>query len=149
LVLQKQQEIQIFIDRGIPMAPNWTNTQIETKAREILRSEPLLSLLKPDSPGVLYPYYARSSRKDIECTRFLTERGGSYFSKTKQEWVIQKKSKPILRKRNQQIIKPSELWEAGFQTATLFEQRNWVNVAAVEKRLQTIVAVEVCISRTC
>jgi len=137
----RQQELQVLIDQGVPIEENWSEGQDERKARDLLAQEPLRSLTQPNSQGVFYPYFALSSRMEIESTAFLTERGGR-SKKRRTRGQDRKTSRPILMKTNGSVIRPQELWNAGFQKCTLFEMRNWSNVAALERRLQTIIARE-------
>jgi hypothetical protein len=77
--------------------------------------------------------FARVDRADQEATNHLTERGGTYLSKTPGELKVSKKSRPILTYSNGSIIKRTELFAAGFQMMCLFKERNHVNIAALEK----------------
>jgi len=129
-------------EEGRPIEPDWTMEQVETKTRELINKQPLKTLLKPDSKGVFYPYSSCSLRHETESTAFLTPRGGQ-SKRRRTRGQERKTSKPILLKSNGDTIKPNELWNANFQRTTLFEMRNHVNVFAVEKRLQQIIANEV------
>ena len=99
----------------------------------ICSREPMKSLL---ISGCFYLEFARVDRAQQEATNFLTERGGTYLSKTTGERKVAKKSRPLLTHGNGSIIKRTELFAAGFQMMCLFEERNHVNVAALEKHAQ-------------
>ena len=110
----------------------WSDHMVEEEAQDILSSEPFLSVLK--SKGAFYIHFARSDRKDLEKTAFLTERGG-VSTKRKKRNQDSKKSRPILLKSDGTVIKPPELWNAGFLYTTLREGRNPTRYSALEKVL--------------
>ena len=115
------------------IAPIKSRLEISRLWDEICLVEPMKSLLLS---GCFYLEFARVDRAEQEATNFLTERGGSFLSKTTGEMKVSKKSRPILINSDGSIIKKSQLFAAGFQMICLFEERNHVNVAALEKFAQ-------------
>lgn len=115
------------------IAPIKSRSEISQKWDEICSVEPMKSLL---ISGCFYLEFARVDRAEQEATSFLTERGGTYFSKTTGELKVVKKSRSILTHRDGSIIKRTELFAAGFEMMCLFQERNHVNVAALEKFAQ-------------
>jgi hypothetical protein len=83
--------------------------------------------------GCFYLEFARTDRAEQEATAFLTERGGTYYSKTTGELKQAKKSRPVLTHSDGSIIKRTELFAAGFQVTCLCQERNHLNIAALEK----------------
>jgi hypothetical protein len=115
------------------LSPMKSPVEVSLLWDEICSREPMKSLL---ISGCFYLEFARVDRVEQESIAFLTERGGTYYSKTTGELKVAKKSRPILTHSDGSIIKKSQLFSAGFQITCLFQERNHVNVAALEKHAQ-------------
>lgn len=100
-----------------------TPTETTTFCKEFLSSEPFKTLLLPTSSGSFYIYFAECTRRETEATGFLTKRGGEYQSQTSSRIVSNKASRPILTKTDGSVIKPFELWNAGWRTTLVVEER--------------------------
>jgi len=118
------------------IAPLKTEIQINETCNLIFSRAPFTQLLAANSLGCFYIYFADCLRLVTESMGFLTPRGGTYYSKKKKRVVIAKASNPILVKSNQTPVTKIELSNDGWAVTTLFEERNWANVAAVERTLQ-------------
>ncbi|KAI8608850.1 hypothetical protein BC830DRAFT_911025 [Chytriomyces sp. MP71] len=114
LRLLKQQELDQLRETNDTIEQNWTDRQTDTEAHKIVE----------------------------ESTAFLTQRGGSYQSMSRGMLVSLQALRPLMTKLAGAIITATQLWSFGFQRMMFFEQRNWVNMAALE-RVQQILAIEI------
>ena len=126
--------MQKLIDSGETIPPNLDALTVSQMVNDFLRQEPLASLTQSQSPGCFYIFFTRTDRLGVERTAFLTQRGGSYSSSSGAQ-IIQKASRPVLTHQDGTLISPSELWDSGFQLATIHESRNPTISAAIEKLL--------------
>ena len=112
--------------------PTLSESQIGTQATRLLQSEPLVSIIE-STHASFYIFFARADRRDNEATAFLTERGRPYISPRKA--AVAGLNRPVLRKADGGNVRPSEMRQSGWRTATLMEGRNHLNIAALEKCL--------------
>ena len=111
-----------------------TDKEIDDWADEFISSELLMKLIK-NPKSCFYIFFTRSGnavkfgaefnaldREDVEKIGFLKFRGGS---------------RPVLSKPDGSAISSTELFgkKGGFQTAVIHEERNWCNLARLEKSL--------------
>jgi hypothetical protein len=129
----KVAELERIREGNASIVPIKSRLEISQKWDEICSVEPMKSLL---ISGCFYLEFARVDRAEQEAANFLTERGGSYLSKKTGVLKVSKKSRPILTHEDGSIIKRTELFAAGFQMMCLFQKRNHLNVAALEKHAQ-------------
>ncbi len=102
--------------------------QVSAAVENILAAEPLSSMLAKNSSAAFYIFFSRRDRVNQERTAFLTSRGGA-------RGVDTKKSRPILLTSTGEIISPKSLIDLGWKMETLYEARNPVNAAQIEKLL--------------
>ncbi|KAJ3013165.1 UNVERIFIED_CONTAM: hypothetical protein HDU68_000833 [Siphonaria sp. JEL0065] len=134
----KRQELETLAASNAAIEPTWTDAEVAAQARNIVNEQISPILAYPSA--CIYPCFAARYSHEQESTAFLTQRGGSYESTSRGKLVSQKASRRILTKSDGSIITASQLWAAGFQRKMLYEQRNWVNMAALEKKIQQILA---------
>ncbi|KAJ3004007.1 UNVERIFIED_CONTAM: hypothetical protein HDU68_005378 [Siphonaria sp. JEL0065] len=115
--LKKQELTTLRVTNGA-IKDNWSDSKIDIEARKIV-TEKICPILNSSPTACVYPFFAISYRQETKSTAFLTQRGGSYASAS-----------------------PNHLWSAGFKRMMLYEQRNWVNMAGLEKRVQQILAAD-------
>ncbi|KAJ3378917.1 hypothetical protein HDU84_007174 [Entophlyctis sp. JEL0112] len=140
-VVPDSEELDKLRETNNIIALNWTVQEIETEARKIVNYV-ILPISNSNAKACVCPFFAVSYRQQEESTAFLMQRRGSYQSTTRGVLVSQKASRPILTKSEGAMINATQLWGSGFQRIMVFEQRNWVNMAALEKKIQRILAIE-------
>ncbi|KAJ3002310.1 UNVERIFIED_CONTAM: hypothetical protein HDU68_006335, partial [Siphonaria sp. JEL0065] len=121
----KRKEMETLAVTNTAICNNWTDAEVARHAHNIVNTK-IRPILEANPNACVYPVFAASYRQQQESTAFLTQRGGSYQSTS----------------RDGSLITGSQLWNAGFQRMVLYEQRNWVNMAALEKKMQQIIALE-------
>ncbi|KAJ3120472.1 hypothetical protein HK100_012781, partial [Physocladia obscura] len=136
----KRQELETLAASNDAIEPTWTDAEDAAQFCIIVNEQISPILAYPSA--CIYPCFAARYRHEQESTAFLTQRGGSYESTSRGTLVSQKASRPILTKSDGSVITASQLWAAGFQRKMLYEQRNWVNMATLEKKIQQILALE-------
>lgn len=110
--------------------PDKSLSEIKNLWSTICSQYPMNQLL---TQGSFYLEFARVDRAGLEAFAFLSERGGTYTSKRTGQVKEFKKSRPVLLNQDGTIISKSALTKAGFQVEELYTERNYVNVAALEK----------------
>jgi hypothetical protein len=119
---KKEDSLNEFQKTNQHIPPNWTDEEVNAEVESIFQEEPFKTLLA-NGKGSFYVLFARSDLTH-EGTGFLLERGGDYFSKTKNCMVYAKKSRPILLKKDDTTIKASEFKKSGYTTVALREGFN-------------------------
>jgi hypothetical protein len=97
------------------IAPLKSPLEISLQWDQICSIEPMKTLLLS---GCFYLEFARVDRADEESTNFLTERGGSYYSKTQGKMIVSKKSRPVLTNADGSInftVKVAQLPDTSYQ----------------------------------
>ncbi|KAJ3409577.1 hypothetical protein HDV05_004394, partial [Chytridiales sp. JEL 0842] len=115
LLEMKRQELELVRQGYAEITPGKSSAEIQSLWAAICSQSPMKELL---ISGCFYLEFARVDRAELETFAFLTERGGSYQSKTTGEL-------------NEKVLAAAE-----FQVVCLHKERNHVNVAALEKHAQ-------------
>ena len=126
----KRQELELVRQGNAEITPEKSFSDIKNLWSTICSQYPMNQLL---THGCFYIEFARVDRAASEAFAFLTERGGIYFSSSKGKIVRKGVNKPVLLNADSSLIKKSEMFAAGFQVMELYTERNYVNVAALEK----------------
>ncbi len=130
LVALKRQQLELLQQGNAKITPEKSFSEIQNLWSSICSQYPMNQLL---THGCFYLEFARVDRAELEAFAFLTERGGSYISPSKGKTVRKGVNRPVLLNADSSIIKKSEMFAAGFQVMELHTERNYLNVAALEK----------------
>ena len=129
----KRQDLELVRQGNAEITPDKSPSEIQNLWSTICSKYPMNQLL---FQGSFYLEFARVDRAGLEVFAFLSERGGTYVSKSTGQIKIFKKSRPVLLKQDGTITSKSALTQAGFQVMELHTERNHSNVSALEKYAQ-------------